>query len=237
MPPSAAFKPPSPMMRRLLGPLATRPHLVAGLALGLLVGAGLLLVPNDLRWSTKAIFAWDAVWGLFVSTMLMDMARSDIARIEARAVTQDEGQGFILTLATLAAAASIAAVAGELSLAKADQGLVKVCRVALAFLTVAGSWFFVQLVFALHYAHVYYAPDDDPTTALPRGGLGFPGKEQPDYWDFLHFSVVIGVASQTADITFISKPLRRIGTLHSVIAFTFNTVVLALTINLVAGLF
>ena len=237
MPPSAPFKPPSPLMRTMLGPLATRPHLSAALLLGAVVAAGLMLFPNELRWSTKAIFAWDAIWCLFVSSMLMDMARSDIARIEARAVTQDEGQGFILALATFAAAASIAAVAGELSLAKADHGLVKVCRVALAFLTVAGSWFFVQLVFALHYAHVYYAPDDDPTTDVPRGGLGFPGKEEPDYWDFLHFSVVIGVAAQTADITFTSKPLRRIGTLHSVIAFTFNTVVLALTINLVAGLF
>ena len=53
----------------------------------------------------------------------------------------------------------------------------------------------------------------------------------------MHFAVVIGVASQTADIAFQSKALRRIGTVHGVIAFTFNTVVLALTINLVAGLF
>ena len=236
MPPSTMIKPPF-VLPKMLGPLATRPHLCGALALGVLVGAGLMLFPNDLRWSTKAIFAWDAAWGVFVITMLRDMARSDIARIQARAATQDEGQGFILTLAVVAAAASIAAVAGELSLAKADQGLVKSCRVALAFLTVAGSWFFVQLVFALHYAHQYYAPDDDPTTDVPRGGLGFPGKAKPDYWDFVHFSVVIGVASQTADITFISKPLRRIGTLHSVIAFTFNTVVLALTINLLASLF
>jgi len=221
----------------MLGPLATRPHLFGAFVLGVLVGGGLMLLPNDLRWSTKAIFAWDAVWGFFVGSMLFDMARSDIARIEARAVCQDEGQGVILALALAAAAASIAAVAGELSLAKADQGLIKGCRIGLAFLTVAGSWLFVQLIFALHYAHEYYSPDDDPTTDLPRGGLGFPGNEAPDYWDFLHFSVVIGAAAQTADITFTSKPLRRIGTLHSVIAFTFNTVVLALTINLLAGLF
>ena len=106
----------------------------------------------------------------------------------------------------------------------------------LAGVTVALSWFVMQLVFALHYAHRYYSPDDLPG---PRGraqGLKFPGGEDPDYWDFLHFSVVIGTAAQTADIEFTSKPLRRIGTVHSLIAFTFNTVVLALSINLLASL-
>jgi uncharacterized membrane protein len=65
----------------------------------------------------------------------------------------------------------------------------------------------------------------------------FPGKEAPDYWDFLHFSIVIGVASQTADIAFTDKALRRLGTAHSLFAFAYNTVIVALTINLLAGLF
>jgi uncharacterized membrane protein len=69
------------------------------------------------------------------------------------------------------------------------------------------------------------------------GGLSFPGKGAPDYWDFLHFSIVIGVASQTADIAFTDKGLRRLGTAHSLFAFAFNTVIVALTINLMAGLF
>ena len=65
----------------------------------------------------------------------------------------------------------------------------------------------------------------------------FPGGEPPDYWDFLHFSIVIGVAAQTADIAFTDRRLRRLGTAHSLIAFVFNTLIVALTINLVAGLF
>ncbi|MFX8664596.1 DUF1345 domain-containing protein, partial [Acinetobacter baumannii] len=85
------------------------------------------------------------------------------------------------------------------------------------------------LIFALHYAHEYYAEGDDGAVGA---GLAFPGKGDPDYWDFLHFSLVIGVASQTADIAFTTKALRRIGSVHSLIAFAFNTVVLALTINL-----
>jgi len=67
--------------------------------------------------------------------------------------------------------------------------------------------------------------------------LKFPEGGDPDYWDFLHFSVVIGVAAQTADISFDSRRLRRIGTVHSLLAFAFNTIVVALTINLVAGIF
>ena len=96
----------------------------------------------------------------------------------------------------------------------------------------------VQVTFALHYAHQYYAPDR--TTADENdvlGGLAFLGGEEPDYWDFLHFAVVIGVACQTADVAFTNRRLRHIGTVHGLIAFTFNTVVLALAINLLAGLF
>jgi uncharacterized membrane protein len=68
-------------------------------------------------------------------------------------------------------------------------------------------------------------------------GLDFPGEQLPDYWDFVHFAVVIGVACATADIDFTSKALRRIGTVHSLVAFAFNTMIVALTINLLAGLF
>jgi uncharacterized membrane protein len=165
------------------------------------------------------------------------MVGADPVTIRAHAAGQDEGQGVILALAILAAAASIVAIAAELSLAKGDHGLVKGLRIALAFATVAASWIFVQTVFALHYAHEYYLADPDAEGDDIRGGLAFPGDELPDYWDFLHFAVIIGVACQTADISFTSKPLRRLGTLHGLICFTFNTVVLALTINLLAGLF
>jgi uncharacterized membrane protein len=122
-------------------------------------------------------------------------------------------------------------------LAKSDHGLVKSCRVLFALATVSLSWFVAQLIFALHYAHEYYAATSPgPDSPIARG-LKFPEGGDPDYWDFLHFSVVIGVAAQTADISFDSRRLRRIGTVHSLLAFAFNTIVVALTINLVAGIF
>ena len=122
----------------------------------------------------------------------------------------------------------------ELSVAKGQPGAD--LRVALAAGTVVISWLFVQVAFAMHYAHVYYLAEDSCSTH--QGGLDFGyGAEEPDYWDFLHFAIVIGATSQTADIVFKSKLMRRVGTLHSVIAFGFNTAILATMINLAASLF
>ena len=224
-----------PFRRRMLGPFAARPRLLAAIGAGIAAWALLLLVPSDLSLTTSAILAWDVTCAVFIVAAVAMMWRADEHRIRSTAATQDQGQGVILALVIAAAAASIWVIAKELSAAKADVGLLKALRVALVFATVAASWFMVQLVFALHYAHEYYAPGDKP--GADAGGLLFPGGEPPDYWDFLHFSIVIGVASQTADIAFTAKGLRRVGTVHGVTAFTFNTVVLALTINLLAGLF
>ncbi len=218
----------------LLGPLARRPRLAGSILLGLAVGLGLSVIPNTLLWSTRFIFAWDALLICFIGLTLPMMMECDETKIRARAAGQDEGQHFVLILAIVAAVFSIIAIAAELSLAKNEHGLIKGLRIALAFATVAGSWFFVQMIFALHYAHEYYGDDGDGDR---RGGLNFPDDDQPDYWDFIHFAAIIGVAAQTADVAFTSKALRRTGTIHGMVAFVFNTVVLALTINLLASLF
>lgn len=211
---------------------------MAAAVFGALVALALRFAPGGVGGSTQAILAWDAGALYFIIAMLVVLGRQKPEDMQRRAAQQDEGQGFILTLVLVAAITSIAAVAVELSAAKALHGLEKTLRVALAFATVATSWFLVQLIFAIHYAHEYHTPDVDDVVPGPIvKGLAFPGDQPPDFWDFLHFAIVIGVASQTADIAFTSKTLRRIGTIHGVIAFTFNTVILALGINLMAGLF
>lgn len=222
-----------------IGPFASRPRLV-GAMLATAVTAGVLwLSPLDLRPSTTLLIAWDVgcLWFIAGAFQLMrDQDESDMAK---RAASQDDGRHFILAVVTVAAAASLAGVGLELSLAKGEHGPVKALRVAGVLVTVAASWLLVQLIYALHYAHEYYTAADDPADEDGRrGGLCFPGDDPtPDYWDFLHFACVLGVASQTADVQFTSKSLRRTGTVHSIVAFTYNTVVLALTINLCAGLF
>jgi len=88
-------------------------------------------------------------------------------------------------------------------------------------------------MFALHYAHQFHA-------AQGRGdppGLLFPGDETPAYSDFFYFAAVIGTSGQTADVSFSSRAMRRIGTVHCILSFLFNTTVLAMMINIAAGLF
>ena len=86
-------------------------------------------------------------------------------------------------------------------------------------------------MFALHYAHDYYHAAD--TTAT---GLDFPGAEKPDYWDFMYFAFVIGMTFQVSDVQISRRIMRRVALLHSVIAFFFNVVIIAITVNIVAGL-
>lgn len=217
-----------------------RPRLLAALAVGAAANIALAVIPNALSWSTRGILAWDAAVLCFLVMIFEMMSQCGIARIRARAAAQDEGRGLELGLSLLAAGAAVMTIGVELSLAKDEHGLLKGMRVILAFATMAMSWLFVHLIFALHYAHEYYTPVPSETEEGEdgvRGGLLFPGSDQPDYWDFLHFAVIIGVASQTADIAFTSRTQRRVGTLHGLVSFVFNTVVLALTINLLAGLF
>jgi uncharacterized membrane protein len=110
--------------------------------------------------------------------------------------------------------------------------MLKYAHIGLAIFTIMSSWAFTHMMFALHYAHDYFA---NCINSKPPG-LEFPGEEAPDYGDFLYFAFVIGTSGQTADVSFTSNAMRRIGLLHCVLAFLFNTTVLALTINIAASL-
>ncbi len=228
---------PAPSARWRLAPRAflVRPRLSLAACAGLLAGVACAVLAPRLTASSGAIAGWDVFCALYLGFTLLAIAPEGPDEIRARAAEQDEGQAMILALVLAACAASLAAAGLELSQAQHEHGVMRAVRIAVAFGTVAASWLVMQFIFALHYAHEYYAADAD--TGEDSGGLSFPGDTPPDYWDFLHFSIVIGVASQTADIAFTGKRLRRLGTAHSLIAFAFNTLILALTINLAAGLF
>jgi uncharacterized membrane protein len=223
-------------LRLMLGPLAPWPRLTMAVAVGVVVGVGCAVLAPQMRLSTCFIAGWDALSVTFLASMTLTMMTYPPERIRVQAAEDDQGRGVILTLVLVAAAASIVAIVAEVSLAKSDHGLARWGHLIPAFGTVVASWFMVQMIFAVHYAHEYYDIDEVDGKGDSEGLL-FPGGTQPDYWDFLHFSIVIGVACQTADIEFTAKGLRRLGTLHSLIAFAFNTVIVALTINLLAGLF
>ena len=146
---------------------------------------------------------------------------------------QDDGELIILILVVISSISSLVAIAGELAVVKDMHGLIKIGHISLAGLTVVSSWAFIQVMFALHYAHDYYAAQAQGRSP----GLRFPEDDHPEYGDFFYFSAVIGTSGQTADVLFVTKPMRRIGSIHCILAYMFNTTVLALLINISASLF
>lgn len=202
--------------------------LLAGLATAVLIA---LAAPAEWRWTLRLAAGWDAGVALFVILTFVKLARTrSIDAIRARAAELDEGGALVLPLSLMAAAASVAVVISEA--ATRQSGADRAVEATLTLGTVAASWLFVHLLFGLHYAHRFYAP----AAKGDRGGLLFPGEDRPDYWDFLHFSLIIGVASQTADVQIADRKLRRLATVHSVTAFVFNTVLVALAVNMAVSL-
>ena len=210
--------------------LKAQPRFFTAVLAGALVW---VILPRDWRASTRLLMAWDCATGLYLILALVMMARSNIERIRFRAALQDEGQIVILGLTSVTALISLGGVVAEMAAAKASGGHDGWRHIAIAVLTVLLSWSFTHTIFAIHYAHEYYAELEDELA----GGLEFPGTEPPDYWDFVYYSFVIGTACATADVNVTSKDMRRITTLHCVVAFFFNTTILALTVNIGAGFF
>ncbi|MGZ5846922.1 MAG: DUF1345 domain-containing protein, partial [Ramlibacter sp.] len=130
------------------------------------------------------------------------------------------------------AAAVLLAVGSQLAQVRQLHGTERALHLSLALLTIVTAWLFTQVLFALHYAHDFYIARH---RQLPDP-LQFPGTADPDYGDFFYFSCIIGTSAQTADVSFTGSALRRIGTLHCVVAFFFNATLLALSINVAAGL-
>jgi len=212
-------------------PLRARPRLVI---MVLVVTTLFFLLPASVaeHTVTRALVAWNAGTVLYLLMAGLMMARSSEAAMHRRASLQDDGQLVILGLVVLASIASLAAIAFELAVVRDAHGLLKTLHVLLAGTTVLSSWAFIQTMFCLHYAHDFYAPRGQGHA----GGLLFPETASPSYGDFFYFAVVIGTSGQTADVSFSSREMRRVGTVHCILAYLYNTMVLALLINIAAGL-
>ena len=226
--------PPNPHAGKpyLIRLLLARPRLFVSMAIGL---AAAVVLPLGVAQQpiTRAIVGWNVAAILYLILAMRMMFWSSHERMTTRALRHDEGSTVVLMMVVTAALMCIGAIVAELAVVKDLKGELRYAHIALAALTIVTSWAFTQIMFALHYAHDYYV------TVIhgDHGGLDFPGGHAPDYGDFIYFSCVIGTSGQTADISFTSRKMRRTGTVHCVLAFFFNTTLVALTINIALGLF
>jgi uncharacterized membrane protein len=205
---------------KILRVIRARPRLFIAALIAIVLS---LLLPPDWRLATRALIGWDAGVAFYLIGAFILMVRSDVARIRRHAALLDEGRIAILVVVVGAALASLGGILAQLGSARAPSHL------ALATITILLSWTLVHVIFALHYAHEFYA-------AKPRGGgLTFPGGEDPDYWDFLYFSLVIGMTSQVSDVAVTGRTIRRTVAAHGVVSFLFNAALIALTVNIAAS--
>lgn len=212
----------------------TRPRLFLSALVGILTTV--FLPGTGTRHAiTQAIIGWNVGACLYLVLAARMMFWSSHETMRSRAPQHSEGRMLVLVLVVVAAIASLGAIVVQLAVASHCEGVAKLSHIGLAVLTILSSWAFTQLMFALHYAHDFYVAVARGGAAT--GGLEFPGRPAPDYADFLYFSCVIGTSGQTADVSFSSRTMRRIGTAHCIPAFFFNTTLIALTINIASGLF
>jgi uncharacterized membrane protein len=201
----------------------------ARISFSALVGLGVYIGLRQIWPSSLAtILAWDAAVICFLVLTYQVIADHSIASIRRRAARLDTRTWVITTLVILAACASLFGLGLNL---RGPDGVLPnhpALRAALAGFTVLGSWSLIHVIFALHYAHLFYG--------VSEGGLVFPGERDPDYWDFLYYSFVVGMTCQVSDVQVSASSLRRLTLAHGVLSFFFNTVILALAVNIGAGI-
>jgi uncharacterized membrane protein len=149
---------------------------------------------------------------------------------------QDSSRTFIFLFVIAASLMSMVAI---LFLLMSTKGLPPASvskHIFLAITAVIISWWLVHSVFTLRYAHMYYDTDTDDGKPVPVGGLEFPGKEDPDYLDFVYFSFVLGMTFQVSDVEISAREIRRWAWLHGLLSFAFNTAIVALSINVISGM-
>ncbi|PNY80117.1 DUF1345 domain-containing protein [Deinococcus koreensis] len=202
--------------------------MLAGVAAGLTVG---LLTPA--RWLPEArlLIGWVTLCATVMGQLWPLMMRAGPARTHALATLEDDSRAVASSVTLTAALVSLVGVGFLLSAAHDSRGLEEAALTALAVLTVAASWLLVQTEYTLHYARLYYRDGRGVQFLHGDGQL-----DEPTYWDFAYLSVTIGMTYQVSDTNLNTRAMRRLLLGHALLSFVFGTVIIAVTINGVAGL-
>lgn len=176
---------------------------------------------------------WDVFALSYITTSWIVFFTSSISHITKKARKDDGSRLFVFLIVVFASFASMFTVL-MLIISKDTADIAKVIYLPVIITGMLLSWILVHTTFCFHYAHLYY--DNDEGTEKNAGGLTFPEELHPDYIDFAYFSFVIGMTFQVSDIEITSRTIRRQVLVHGLLSFALNTFVVALTINLIAGL-
>ncbi len=212
------------------GFLLGHPRSFLGLAVGL---ASYPLLRIMVAPNLRAVCAWDLGATAFLVAMAWAFHATTPADMPRKAEAQQEGEWTVFWVMIAAVGFSFVAIVGALGDTSHLPPPVAKQHVALVAATLVLSWLVTQAVFASRYAHEFYETRRDGTL---RGGLLFPGEEAPDYWDFLYFSIVLGMTFQVSDVQISDRQMRRLAAVQGFLGFLFNTVIIALTVNAAAAI-
>lgn len=191
---------------------------------------------TQVHFRTQIIVTWNAFAAATLACAWWEIFVSSPSVVVRTVKLQDSSRTLIFLFVIVAAFASLFAVGFLLGGAKAESGARLTAKLLLGATTVLSSWTLIHTLFAMRYAHLYYTLDEDETVECDGNGLEFPGEGMPDYLDFAYFSFIIGMTCQVSDVQITERSIRRMALLHGVLAFIYNTVILALSINIVSGL-
>jgi len=209
----------------------------ARISVAVLIGAvAYALLPPHFGRTLRALLGWDSAVLVYLMVVLQMMSTATPELMRRRAAIQDPGRTVILFVIVSGALFSTLALVFIQKSLKGEVGGDLAFALAIIGGTIFVSWLLTHMVFALHYAHAYYGPAtdaDDEDGVI--GGLEFPSEHHPDYWDFMYFSYIIGMTCQVSDIQISDRGIRRQALIHGIVSFFFNTIILALTINVIAS--
>lgn len=204
-------------------------HLPSGWRLGIAAAVG-AVAAIFLRNADSASVHWMGVWLAFALTHLLlswiSLLTCDVHQAKKLAHSQDAGRATLSFFVLVATATSLIAIVLLYASAGEKSGSELMIHILMTLASVAAAWTIVHTTLAFKYAHLFYG----------HGGLDFPGDDDPEYMDFVYFSFVIGTTFQVSDIAISSSRIRRIAWLHGVLSFAFNTIIVALSINIISSL-
>jgi uncharacterized membrane protein len=207
-------------------------RLVASIAIGLATTAW--LTPTHFAWWIRALAGWDTASFTLSALAWNIIARTNASETKRRAGVDDPGHKMIFVIAVGSSLVSLLAAGVVLRWVKGMPEPDAAIGTAIALAAIALSWILTHTSYALRYAKLYYW--EHPDRAPGAGCLAFPGDDPPADIDFAYFAFTIGMCFQTSDVAVESTAMRREVLVHALLAFIYNTAIVALALNLAINL-